>query len=329
MNYAYMLWESIFDCYWTLYKTQIPNPRHCLDDGPEFVANLSFLGWILYKIRPFMIRPKRRRSSSPIPYRIRIRDKTREQLLPYDPTHSRLYYSLVANSLQSIFTGFVCHIGDTCSETKTIIDGNSIITYHVSDIDAIYDWLHSDNISYICTRDYCTFPQFDEIPFDDVIQRSLYIQNAGGSSELSEALSMYYMELRFNAYNFIPEMDVQYYLESKICDYIMNVGDNKIGVSVTRAVAYPPDSAISPMFASSLLHKKLIGIIVAKQTVVECQSFNASVIHVWCKSVGDADVVRHEYASIVAGDMYNLYGHVYIVCSVCPSKFIYTNIKSD
>lgn len=324
INCISAIWESIFDCYWTLYKTQIPDPKHCLDDGPEFRSKLTVLGWILYKIRPLMIRHKQRSHGPPVPYKHRNKYRDMAQI-PYDPTHSRLYYSLVANSLQTIFPGYIRHIGNTSSDISVSHNDNITITTFISDDNVIHDWFYNDNILYICTRDECILPVFDQIRFGEQIRRSMHMQNAGGSSELSEAISMLYMRERFNACNFIPEMEVQYYLESKICDYVMDIEKTKIGVSVTRAIAYPPQKAISSEFAFSLLHKKLIGIVVAKQTVTDEHSFSSSIVHIWCKTSLDADVVMEEYAKIINNDIYNLYAGIYVICSVCASKFIYTN----
>lgn len=324
MNYISVIWESIFDCYWTLYKTQIPNPKHCLDDSPEFRSKLSVLGWILYKIRPLMVRRRHRSPSPPVPYKHRNKYKDIVPM-PYDPTHSRLYFSLISNSLQIVFPGYIKHIGNIFSDIVVTTNENTTITTYASDSNVTYDWFHNDNILYICTRDICVIPAFSNIRFDNDIKRSIYMQNAGGSSELSEAISMLYMKERFNAYNFVPEMEVQYYLESKICDYVMDIEKTRIGVSVTRAIAYPPNKAISSDFAFSLLHKKLIGIVVAKRTVADEDSFSSSIVHIWCKTQLDADVVMEEYAKIINDDIYNLYAGIYVICSVCESKFIYTN----
>jgi hypothetical protein len=328
VNCLSIVWESIFDCYWTLYKTQIPNPKHCLDDGPEFRSKLTVLGWILYKIRSLMIRHRHRTRGSPVQYKHRNKCKDIAQV-PYDPTHSRLYYSLVANSLRTVLPGYIIHIGNTSSDISVSCYDNTTITTFMSDNNVIHEWFDTDNILYICTRDTCILPTFNNIRFNDKIRKSMQTQNAGGSSEISEAISMLYMQERFHAHNFIPEMEVQYYRESKICDYVMNIEKTRIGVSVTRAMAYPPQKAISSEFAFSLLHKKLIGIIVAKRSVTNKHSFSSSIVHIWCKTSLDADVVMEEYNKIINNDIYNLYAGIYIICSVCASKFIYTNDARD
>lgn len=324
-----VVWEGFYDCYWTIYKSQLPNPKHCLDDGPEFVSSLTFLGWLLYKIRPLMVRRRHRSNSPPVPYKQRTKEKRDTTNILYDPTTSRLYFSLVAWSLHKVVSGYLRHYSNQTSETITEVYDNIKIISYTNDKSIVQTWFNTDAVAYLLTLDTCELPCFDDIVLDAQIKRTLYLQNAGGSSEISESLSMHYMKLRFGATNFIPEKEVQYYYDSKICDYLMDVNQSTIGVSVTRAIAYPPNKTITPTFALSLLHKKLIGMVVARQYVSNVNKFDLSIVHIWCKSTEDAEVVIREYNDIVDKDVYNLYSGIQVICSVCSARFIYSNVSSD
>lgn len=244
-----------------------------------------------------------------------------------DHTKTRLYYTLISDSLQTVFVKDVVHIGTASINTSLKIydDGTSISTFP-EDTEYVQRWLLGERLSYIFTFDVCQFPIFECLKVPQNITRTLTTPNAGGSSEISEAISMYYMYLKFGAYSFIPEMEVKYCSQSCICDYVMEIGHHRVGVSVTRAIGYPTNKVISIERARYLLYKKLHGLIIAKRTVSTENQFDMSVIHLWCQSWLDAFVIRDAYVSIIDNDIYGLYGHIYVICTVCPNEFIYTNI---
>lgn len=341
--------ERLFDCYWYVYKSQVPEPYGCMDNGKEFFRSLSVFGKLLYLIRPLMIRPKQRKNKSSI--------FTPKIKIPKDDSYinNRLYYSLIANSLQSIFIRDSIHISwsnanstSLTSETggasamsatsatsatlgisemipHTYHEGSVIITYS-DDTSAVDEWSMGEKVSYMMIIDLCQFVDFNLLHLSDEIRRALTISNAGGSSEISESLSMYYMLLKFGARHFIPEMEVNYRFQSNICDYLMEINGQRVGVSVTRAINYPFDKAISKETANTLLYKKLTGIVIAKRAVTSRHNFDISVIHIWCRTLTDAQTLRDAYKVIIDNDIYGLYGNICITCSVCLSEFIYTNI---
>lgn len=316
--------EYIFDFYWYIYKAQIPEQFGCMDSGSDFYSSLTLIGKILYLLRPLMIRRKQKKVSKNVvnickPYKNRYD-------YHFDPTNSKLYFSLIANSLMTISVGKI-YVGNHSSPMFTqMYDDSSAISSHYSDKSYTYKWVNGNRFTYIFTFDYCYFPRINQIQMPREIKRTLEIHNAGGSSELSETLSMYYMYLKFNAINFIPEMEVNYRFKSNICDYLMEINKKKIGVSVTRALCYPFNKTIPYEFATSLLYKKLFGIILAKKSVSQLHHFDNSVIHVWCNNWNDAYVIHDAYSMIIKNDIYRLYENIYIICSVCQANFIYTNI---
>jgi hypothetical protein len=160
-------------------------------------------------------------------------------------------------------------------------------------------------------------------------RRSMDIPNAGGASNLSEALSMQYMYENMGCTDFIPEMEVAYYIEYKMCDYMMKdaqTGEN-VGVSVTRAVSYPFSIEYTIERARDLLYRKLYGLIVAKDCVDDGFEFYKSILHIWCYSELAALMIEQAHAEITAQDMAGerTYDDVHVICTICPAVYIYTN----
>lgn len=149
------------------------------------------------------------------------------------------------------------------------------------------------------------------------------ISNAGGSSNISEALSMQYMHWRYGATDFIPEMEAVYWIEYKIADYIItNLNGENVGVSVTRAVSYPFDADYSLERARDLVGKKLYGLIVARECITEEQSFHKSILHVWCISMEAATNIQTAFEEIKDNETYE---DVVLICTVCNELYLYTN----
>lgn len=207
--------------------------------------------------------------------------------------------------------------------TNIFKDG-TIITLNSCDIPIVKEW-YTKGVPYFFTIDSCTFPNFDDIAFCDTPRRSMLIPNAGGSSDKSEALSMQYMNYLFGATQFVPEMEVSYWIESKICDYLMRLGKENFGVSVTRAVSYPFTSEYTYEQAMRLMDKKLYGLIVARNSISKKHKFMRSILHIWCISQEAAHVIKKAYHDIIKKDIHNTYDNVYVICSICPHKYIYTN----
>jgi len=317
---------TLYDLYWRVYKSQLPPNCRCLDDGPEFVAKLSLLGKILHFFRPALTRHRKRGTyiqhipKSP-------KQKIREHVDAfYDPTKSRVYYSLISHSLQIPNEQPFIHIN--VSDFSLIHFGSASaieISHYLQNMDVISQWLTDNARSYIFTIDHSSFPDFHLIPLCDSISSVLTVQNAGGSSEYSEIASMQYMNVCFHSINFVPEMLVKYEMESKICDYITTINSINVGVSVTRMFIQNFSQIIPLSFAISLLYKKLMGIVIAKKTISSIHRFSKSIVHIWCQSYIDALVVKLAYKHIISHDVYYLFTNICVICSVCTSKFIYSN----
>lgn len=130
----------------------------------------------------------------------------------------------------------------------------------------------------------------DKVEFDsknillnDIAYNSLTIDNAGGSSAYSEALSIEYFIRKFKADDFIYENQVSYWVRYKMCDFVCSIQGEKIGVSVTRAMNFGLN-VYTLEDAYNLLKKKIEGLIIARSGVSECHSFQKSILHIWCQS---------------------------------------------
>lgn len=278
--------------------------------------------WKIYKLRPWR---KRRKLSSHQQQQPKIRPPRPIDTV-FDPTRYRQYNIILRDVLNSITKNNNMVIQKFSWNVDILLDNNTYFISSIKNKPLTYNWFFNDDISYMFTSDLCILPNYSSIVFNENIKYTLSIKNAGGSSEISEALSMYYMQSRFGAYNFVPEMEINYYTESSICDYVMLVNDVPIGVSVTRAFSYPRNKIISPIFARSLLLKKMFGIASAKHSISKKYSFDKSIIHIWCKSWDDIDLISDAFVKIVESDIYDIYKDIHVICSLCTSDFIYTNL---
>ena len=319
------IWRVIYDRYWVIYKSCVPDGCRCLDDGPDFVHRLSLMGKLLYLVRPFMIRRKKRQTQTePILRKPKIPRPTPAELV-YDPTGTRPYYVLIANSLQTVSLGDECHISSDHGESSQFMNDGTQIVASELDVQIYNEWLHMRRVAYLLTQETCCFSSPNKLCINQMIQEGLMLHNAGGSSVISEVISMYYMNIRFGATYFIPEMSVKYDLESKICDYIMTIDQIKVGVSVTRAVLYPFSRKINSIFATSLLRKKMFSLILAKRAVTDEHRFQRMIVHIWCQLQEDFEVLKNAYQTIVQQDIYRLYEGIGVICTLCSANFIYTN----
>ena len=113
-----------------------------------------------------------------------------------------------------------------------------------------------------------------------------------------------------------------------MCDYIMrdHASGENIGVSVTRAVSYPFDTPLTLERARSLLQRKLYGLVVARNSVSECHSFDVSVLHAWCLTRDAAEQLRIAHSELVQADKEErTYDNIHVVCTVCTQLSLYNN----
>jgi hypothetical protein len=146
--------------------------------------------------------------------------------------------------------------------------------------------------------------------------------NLGGSSLESEIFSyevLYRCEL---AALLKTEAEVVYQDPAgKKTDLLVDIDAFKLGVSVTRAYIYPPDSPYTEQNAKDLLTKKLSDIQVSSTNVSPGDAWEKQILHVLAYKPEFADTLEQAYASIdpaVRGDTL-----LYITVTEGNDEFIY------
>ena len=141
----------------------------------------------------------------------------------------------------------------------------------------------SDTSSSILTTTF-TFDdpeKFDAASLEGRAKKRYDEPNAGGSSKCTEVMSMQLlMECEGATVNKL-ETEIMYDVQGKIADYIVDIGDVKTGVSVTRAYKGPVVDVYTLEDATSLLEKKLAGIEEARQNASEADTWDKSLVHIW------------------------------------------------
>lgn len=115
--------------------------------------------------------------------------------------------------------------------------------------------------------DFYTLPKYKFLCKD--AKRSLSVENAGGQSEISEMYSIDYFTQLYNAKHIILETEVNYWIDSKMVDFIAIIGTEKVGVSVARAMGFPSAKDFTYDNAKNLINKKILGLLVARNSVVK------------------------------------------------------------
>lgn len=136
---------------------------------------------------------------------------------------------------------------------------------------------------------------------------------------MSEAYSIHHFKTRLRAHTFVFEMDVSYWIEFKMVDFLCTIDSHQVGVSVTRAMGFPHEYKFTQESADRLIDKKLDGLIIARNGVTERHSFFNCILHVWCQSHRIATLVKDAF------DKMNTYDEVFILCTVCDDPLIYRN----
>lgn len=153
-------------------------------------------------------------------------------------------------------------------------------------------------------------------------RKALVVKNAGGKSQVSEAVSIQFFAERFKAKRFILENDVEYWAPFKMVDYLCLIDDENVGVSVTRAMGYPNDEHFDESQAEKLLKRKLYGLVVSRNCTVKKHAFFKAILHIWCRSEEVAATLKTTFDKMDQ----TTYENVYLVVTVCQESCIYTNI---
>jgi len=122
---------------------------------------------------------------------------------------------------------------------------------------------------------------FDAAYLSEDGTRILESENAGGSSIYSEVFAFEMLLHCEQAKLLKTETEISYTdPNGKITDILVDMDTLKIGVSVTRAFVYPPDTPYTEEMATELLTKKLSGIQASSANVTEEDVWEKQVLHV-------------------------------------------------
>jgi hypothetical protein len=158
--------------------------------------------------------------------------------------------------------------------------------------------------------------------------RALTTPNAGGRSEVSEAFSIDYFSRVHDATGFQLEMDVVYWINYRMVDFICNTPDGeRLGVSVTRAMGWPRPDRFDEVSAMTLLYKKVDGLICARDCVDQGSTFHKSLLHVWCQTERIALLMNLAWNDFRTTEAYLVLGEgvLSIQLSVCGETCLFTN----
>lgn len=155
-------------------------------------------------------------------------------------------------------------------------------------------------------------------------KNSLNFRNAGGKSEISEAYSITHLSNNFFPKSCIYEMNVSYWCKHKLLDYIMELDDYNIGVSVVRA--FSSKKEFTEDFANFMLSKKINGLISSRKTVSDKQLFNESILHILSPSKDNTEILLNCLnSSNFSSENFHIVGEFTIWITTCCEESIFTN----
>ncbi len=125
--------------------------------------------------------------------------------------------------------------------------------------------------------------------------------NAGGNSLLSEVFSYEVLARCEGALLLKTETEITYQnAMGKITDLLVEIDGLKIGVSVTRALAFPFDDPYTEAQASTLLSGKLSDVQASSANVTLADAWTKQILHVIAYSPMHADSLRAAYDALDA-----------------------------
>ena len=105
--------------------------------------------------------------------------------------------------------------------------------------------------------------------------------NAGGSSVYSEVFAYELLHRCEEALLLKTETEIAYTnSQGKITDMLLEIDSLKIGVSVTRAFAYPPETPYTNELAEELLEKKLAGVLESSANVSPEDAWEKQILYI-------------------------------------------------
>ena len=140
-------------------------------------------------------------------------------------------------------------------------------------------------------------------------------------------MSIRYFELAYGATGVLLEMEIEYWIDFKMVDFVCKIDGTRVGVSVTRAMGYPTPDRFTPEKAADLVNKKLYGLVVARDSVVKKHRFFKSVLHIWCQTDEISAIVKDAYDNM--DDEMNIKGDMLLILTTYANPEIYHLDKND
>jgi len=154
-------------------------------------------------------------------------------------------------------------------------------------------------------------------------QRLAATPNAGGSSGLSEIFAFEQLARCEQAGLLKTETEIVYATSGKITDMLVEIDGHKIGVSVTRAVAFPFGTPYSVADATTLLQRKLEDIQASTQNVSTADKWDKQILSYLAFDAAAADSVATAWGNTDASTRADTIVLVTVTDGV--DDFIYTN----
>ncbi len=157
----------------------------------------------------------------------------------------------------------------------------------------------------LLVRTSLTFPRAYMDPADRPLltpggQRLAATPNAGGSSGLSEIFAYEQIARCEQAMLLKTETEVTYQMNGKITDLVAQIDGVKIGMSVTRAVAFPFGSTYTLQTAQELLQRKLEDIQASTANVTAADRWEKQILGYLAWDDAVADTVVQAWGNIDA-----------------------------
>ncbi|KAJ6253808.1 hypothetical protein M0813_13225 [Anaeramoeba flamelloides] len=134
-------------------------------------------------------------------------------------------------------------------------------------------------------------------------KKLLTTENAGGNSIISESMSFEVLKRLFGAKLIATEMEIEYKIPNvPITDYIIQVEETKIGVSVTRSMKWPSTSKYTNLDAHKLLKRKLSGVI-KSNTNLKKPYFEKQILHIWSPSASVTEILSQVWQNEINDDL--------------------------
>lgn len=140
------------------------------------------------------------------------------------------------------------------------------------------------------------FSEYFDISSD---AKRMLMENAGGNSHISEALSFEILRLQFGAELIKTECEIKYWWPHwKMTDYMIRINGKKFGVSVTRAMKLTEKQIFSAEDAERLLSKKMQCINESTEGVLLNDQWDKQILHIFAMNNATERTLRTAYRKL-------------------------------